>query len=89
MEMQVASMAERLGVRVHPHKDHALHERDEVLTCGGTPFRVFTPYARAWLKLDKPTPGHTLSRLSTTPKIASLDLPTLANWGLKSFSSVT
>ena len=84
MEMQVAAMAERLGVTVHPHKDHALHERDEVLTGGGTPFRVFTPYARAWLKLDKPAPGRTLSRLSTPPKIASLDLPTLAHWGLKS-----
>jgi deoxyribodipyrimidine photo-lyase len=29
-------------------KDQVVFERDEVLTKGGTPFSVFTPYARAW-----------------------------------------
>ncbi len=82
MEKQVTAMAERLGVTVHPHKDHALHERGEVLTGGGTAFRVFTPYSKAWLKLDKIPPGRTLAKFSTPPKIASLALPTLATWGL-------
>ena len=84
MEARVATMVQRLGVTVHPHQDHALHERDEVLTGSGTPFRIFTPYARAWLKLDKPTHGRTLARLSTPPEIVSLALPTLATWGLTS-----
>ena len=88
MEARVAAMAERLGVSVHPHKDHALHERDEVLTGGGTPYRVFTPYARAWLRLDKAAPGSTLARLSTPPKLASLDLPALAHWGLASDAEI-
>jgi deoxyribodipyrimidine photo-lyase len=30
------------------HKDQTIFERDEVLTQGGTPYAVFTPYARAW-----------------------------------------
>ena len=88
MEARVAAMAQRLGVTVHPHKDHALHERGEVLTGSGTPFRVFTPYARAWLKLDKPAPGRTLARIFTPPKIASLELPTLATWGLASDAEI-
>jgi deoxyribodipyrimidine photo-lyase len=29
-------------------KDQVIFERDEVLTQAGTPFSVFTPYARAW-----------------------------------------
>jgi len=29
-------------------KDQVIFERDEVLTQAGTPFTVFTPYARAW-----------------------------------------
>ncbi|MBV2263943.1 MAG: DNA photolyase family protein, partial [Thauera sp.] len=29
-------------------KDQVIFERDEVLTQAGTPFAVFTPYARAW-----------------------------------------
>ncbi len=83
MEREVAAMAERLGVEVHAHKDHALHELDEVLTASGSAFRIFNPYARAWLRLDKPAPGRTLARLSTPPDVASLDLPTLATWGLQ------
>ncbi|MEW6515140.1 MAG: deoxyribodipyrimidine photo-lyase [Pseudomonadota bacterium] len=36
-------------------KDQVIFERDEVLTQAGTPFSVFTPYARAWRA--KLTPG--------------------------------
>jgi deoxyribodipyrimidine photo-lyase len=35
-------------------KDHVVFERDEVLTGGGTPFSVFTPYRNAWLKRLSP-----------------------------------
>ena len=74
MEERLARMAERLGVKVQAHQDVAIHERDEVLTGGGTPFRVFTPYAKAWLKLDKPAPGRAIARRafpSWTPGCAS------------------
>jgi deoxyribodipyrimidine photo-lyase len=39
-----------LGVALHTSKDHLIFERDEVLTGGGTPYGVFTPYRTAWLK---------------------------------------
>jgi deoxyribodipyrimidine photo-lyase len=84
MEARVAAMAARLGVKVHPHKDHALHERGEVLTGGGSSFRVFTPYSRVWRQLEKQPPGRTLGKISTPEKVASLELPTLATWGLAS-----
>ncbi len=83
MEAKVAAMAERLGVEVIACKDHALHERDEVLTGSGSPFRVFTPYARAWTKLDKPAPGRALARLSVPEHLQSEPLPRLATWGLR------
>jgi len=84
MEGRIARMAERLGVKVQAHKDVAIHERDEVLTGAGTPFRVFTPYSKAWRNLDKPAPACGIGKLSTPPKIASDPLPTLATWGLTS-----
>lgn len=31
-------------------KDQVIFERDEIMTQGGTPFSVFTPYKNAWLK---------------------------------------
>ena len=78
MERKVAA----LGVPVHACKDIALHEREEVLTGSGSSFRVFTPYAKAWLKLDKPDVGKSVAKLSTPPHLASDPLPTLATWGL-------
>ncbi len=38
------------GVALHTSKDHVVFERDEVLTQGGSPFSVFTPYRNAWLR---------------------------------------
>jgi deoxyribodipyrimidine photo-lyase len=37
-------------IAVHHSKDTVIFERDEVLTAGGTPYSVFTPYRNAWLK---------------------------------------
>lgn len=46
-----AAVAARLGAEGRAFidcKDQVIFERDEVLTQAGTPFSVFTPYARAW-----------------------------------------
>ncbi len=41
------------GVVLHTGKDHVVFERSEVLTAGGNPYSVFTPYWSAWLaRLD-------------------------------------
>ncbi len=84
MEEKIA----RLAIPVHPHRDVALHERSEILTGAGTPYRVFTPYARAWSRLEKPVPGKTAARFHTPPKIASLPLPTLETWSLASGTKI-
>ena len=42
------------GVALHSSKDHVIFERSEVLTLGGGPFSVFTPYKNAWLKKCEP-----------------------------------
>jgi deoxyribodipyrimidine photo-lyase len=78
----------RLGVKVRAHKDHAIHERNEVLTGAGSPFKVFTPYSRAWRSLDKGAPGRTAAKFARPPDIASDALPTLATWGLKSDADI-
>ena len=88
MEKRVEAMARRLGVKVHAHADAAIHEREVLLSGAGTPFRIFTPYSKAWLKLPKPGPGRSVSRIATPANIPSLDLPTLAHWGLQSDASI-
>ncbi len=88
MEQKIAVMAERLGVKVISCQDVAMHERDAVLTGSGTPFRVFTPYARAWIKLEKTPPAKALGKISVPTKISSDDLPTLATWDLRSDAKI-
>ena len=47
------SIAARLvadGRSFHSFKDQVIWERDEILTRGGEPYKVFTPYKRAWLQ---------------------------------------
>ncbi|BAO28072.1 cryptochrome/photolyase family protein [Sulfuritalea hydrogenivorans] len=39
----------------HDFKDQVIFDRSEVMTQGGTPFSVFTPYKNAWLKRLDPT----------------------------------
>jgi deoxyribodipyrimidine photo-lyase len=38
------------GKAFHGFKDHVIFERAELLTQGGKPYSVFTPYKNAWLK---------------------------------------
>ncbi|MBS0444501.1 MAG: deoxyribodipyrimidine photo-lyase [Proteobacteria bacterium] len=42
------------GIALHTMKDHVVFERNEVLTGGGTPYGVYTPYKAAWLKRLEP-----------------------------------
>jgi deoxyribodipyrimidine photo-lyase len=82
VEKKLAAALDKLGVRFHLLQDAALHERDAVLTGAGSPFRVFTPYSRAWFKLEKTAPGPVVTRLQPPEQPpASLPLPTLAAWG--------
>jgi len=83
MEDGVAAVARSLGASVQGVQDIAIHERDEVLTGKAEPFRVFTPYSRAWRKLAKPPVHSTPYRIHTPPGIVSLPLPTLETWRLK------
>jgi deoxyribodipyrimidine photo-lyase len=66
-------------------KDQVVFERDEVLTKGGTPFSVFTPYKNAWLKkLDASAlAAWPVEPLATRFAVPSCEcrLPTLAELG--------
>ncbi|MEN9489780.1 MAG: hypothetical protein RJA63_229 [Pseudomonadota bacterium] len=49
-DARVAQSLSRAGIRFASFKDQVIFERDEILTQGGTPFSVFTPYKNAWLR---------------------------------------
>ena len=53
-DARVRGLLAGAGVALHTGKDHVVFERSEVLTLGGGPFSVFTPYKNAWLKRCEP-----------------------------------
>ena len=60
-------------------KDQVIFERDEVLTQTGTPFAIFTPYARAWRA--RLTPAD-LAAHDCTPRPGQLAIPDAVPPGL-------
>jgi len=88
VETKLEKEGARHGFEVIGCKDICLHERDEVLTATGGPFRVFTPYSKAWSKLPKVPPAGRLRKLSTPRKVDSGELPTLDAWGLKACGGI-
>ena len=81
-ERRLAAMAGGRGILLRDFKDVCVHERDEVLTGTGDPFRVFTPYAKAWRKASWPSLSPRPKNLATPQGIDSLPLPSLKTWGL-------
>ena len=81
-ERRLAAMAAGRGIALRDFKDVCVHERDEVMTGTGGPFRVFTPYSRAWQKVPRPSPIPRPKRLATPSDVGSLPLPSLDTWGL-------
>jgi deoxyribodipyrimidine photo-lyase len=74
------------GIELHSFKDQVIFEKNEVLTAAGSPYTVFTPYKRAWLKkLDRfylqPYPVQKYARSLAPPPDGRC--PTLADLGFR------
>ena len=82
MENTLAQKLAGAGVELLTFKDCVLHERAEILTGSGTPYRVFTPYGRNWHSLAKQSPWPAVKRLHTRAGLATLPPLTTASWGL-------
>ncbi len=82
VEKRVRALCTEIGIDCLAHHDVSLHGPDEVLTQGGQPYRVYTPYSRNWLALEKPRPLGKPARLDTPAGIRSLPLPDVSHWGL-------
>jgi deoxyribodipyrimidine photo-lyase len=67
----VAAELARQGRQFVSFKDQVIFEKSEVLTLGGQPFSVFTPYKNAWLKRMAAEP-HSLAPWQVEPHAASL-----------------
>jgi deoxyribodipyrimidine photo-lyase len=88
IERKIAALCADLGIGCHGFDDVTMHTPAEVLTQKGEPFRVFTPYGKAWLALPKRPPLGKPAHLNSPTAIPSLPVPTLATWGLVADATV-
>ncbi len=88
-DARVRGALAQAGIALHSSKDHVIFERSEVLTQGGSPYSVFTPYKNAWLrKLDGfylrayPVQRHAAALAPPPPGVGS-GVPSLADIGFE------
>ncbi|MCB1236905.1 MAG: deoxyribodipyrimidine photo-lyase [Verrucomicrobiae bacterium] len=81
-ERRVAELCASLGVAVRSFKDVVLHEPGEVLTGGGDPYRVYTPYAKNWFSRPKDKPAARPRAIRSPDGLDSLAPPALQTWNL-------
>ncbi|RIV22677.1 deoxyribodipyrimidine photo-lyase [Fibrisoma montanum] len=87
----VKAMLAEQGIGFHTFKDQVIFDRDEVLTGGGKPYTVFTPYSRNWIgKLNdfyvKSYPTETyFANFAKTADLGDHDytIPTLADMNFR------
>jgi deoxyribodipyrimidine photo-lyase len=82
LEPKIDELCRSLGVVVESYHDVSLHAPADVLTGGGQPYRVFTPYSKQWLSREKRGGVNKVEHFSTPNHLASLPSPTLEHWGL-------
>lgn len=82
VEKRMAALCAELGVTCRVHADVTLHGPGEVLTQGGQPYKVYTPYSRNWLALPKPAPLGKPAALATPARPGSVPVPGVDHWGL-------
>lgn len=81
-ERKVTAKAQARGVAVHAEAGGVgLHERAALATGAGKPYRVYTPYSRAWRKLPLAEPLPKVGKFSTPAELASEPCPTPEHWG--------
>jgi deoxyribodipyrimidine photo-lyase len=83
VEVRLVEACAEAGLRCEGSKDAVLHEAGEVLTGSGGPYRVYTPYSKNWLMLEKAKALGPVRSLgpAAEAQVTSLPLPTLAHWG--------
>jgi len=79
-EQQLEEFCRDRGIACLGFIDAVMHSADEVLKSDGTPYRVYTPYSKAWKKLDKAKARGRLRALTMPQDIESEELPTLDHW---------
>ncbi|MBB5352139.1 deoxyribodipyrimidine photo-lyase [Haloferula luteola] len=87
VEIELEKACIQHGIECHGFHEVTLHGPSEVLTQAGDPYRVFTPYSKNWLSLEKPLPEGLPASLDTPQHLRSESAPQLKHWSLQAAAS--
>jgi len=82
VEKEVRELCRSRGIDCCDYQDAVLHEPGEVLTGAGTPYKVYTPYSRKWLDLEKPECVEPVRAIQSPAGVDALPMPRIVDWGL-------
>lgn len=88
MEAVVRELCREKGIACHDYQDAVLHGGDAVLTGSGSPYKVYSPYSKAWFALGKNEPLPAVKSLRTPAGLAAGVLPKVSDWGLVASASL-
>jgi deoxyribodipyrimidine photo-lyase len=74
-------ISEELNVPVETFKDIVLHEKKEILTNSGTPYKVYSYYKKKWFDREKDRPQDVEEY--STPELESDEIPSLQELGFE------
>lgn len=83
VEKKVRELCREKGIEFHDFQDAVLHEKDEVLTNSGSPYKVYTPYSRTWFDVEKAEVQDTVRTIHTLTTIRKGSVPKVSDWGLE------
>jgi deoxyribodipyrimidine photo-lyase len=78
-----AKLKKKSPVPIHSFQDATLHGPTEILKGDGTPYRVYTPFSKRWLPVEKRRSAGRPKSIKTPRNLDSLSLPTLSTWDLE------
>ena len=84
VQERLSAEAEKLRILTRSFNDITIFGPGEILTKSGEPFRVFTPYARAWHAREKPAVSPTIRSIRVPVGMRTDPLPSLKHWHLHS-----
>jgi deoxyribodipyrimidine photo-lyase len=88
-DQAVQTELKRIGIELVTRKDHVIFEGREILTQSGKPYRVFTPYLRAWMARLESQPAVQDADTGSTQALAerplryAMEVPTLQSLGFQ------
>lgn len=83
IDQEISQFLSSKGIKLLQFKDQVIFEENEIVKDDGTPYTVFTPYKRKWLKKFIDISIYPISRKTNQFYTSNFIIPSLSELGFK------